>query len=287
MRKNLILVSWAVIFMLFCSVSHAANIIKLDQAKIRIKAPAGQTAIGRIEAKNPADDVKKISVYAEDWVYSSPIGEKEFFMAGTKELSCANWISFVPAEFSINPSGQEYIQYTVRIPENAKGSYHAVLFFESLLGETPEVTDAMAVVPVSVRVGCLVAVEVEGTVERSANVENLKVTKVQDGYTLDADFTNTGNADITVAGNFNVLDSKGMVFGRGEFDYRCTLPKDKVEISSGWKGALSRGTYGLVITLDLGRSLEELGMGRGPIKVLETEVEVDDNGNIVKVGQLR
>lgn len=277
----------AVITLLSGSFLYAANIIRLDQAKIRVKIPAGQTATGRIEIKNPTSEVKKIRVYAQDWVYSNEIGEKDFFPAGTKKLSCAKWVSFVPAEFSLNPAAKEYLQYTIRVPEDAKGGYYAILFFESLLGETKESPEAMAVVPVAVRVGCLVAVEVEGAIERNAQVENLSVAREQEGYKIEADFINKGNTDITVAGNFNVLDKLGMVFARGEFTNRYTLPGDKVKVSSSWKGKLAKGSYDVIITLDLGKSLEELGMGRGPLKVLETVMEVDDTGKVVSLGQLR
>lgn len=267
--------------------SYASKIIHLDQAKIRVKIPAGQTAIGRIEIKNPSAEAKKVRVYAQDWAYSNELGEKDFFLAGTKEFSCAKWISFVPAEFSLNPSAKEYLQYTIRVPEGAKGGYCAILFFENLLGEVKESIDAMAVVPVAIRVGCLVSVEVEGTVERSALVEKLLITKEQEGYRIEADFTNIGNTDIIAAGNFNIIDKLGMVFARGEFDNRYTLPGDKVKISSSWKAKLAKGKYDLILTLDLGKSLEELGLGRGPLKVLETEIDVDEAGKIVSLGQLR
>lgn len=266
---------------------YAANIIRLDQSKIRIKIPAGQTATGRIEIRNPTSEGKKIKVYAHDWVYSNEMGEKDFFLAGTKKFSCSKWITFVPAEFSINPAGREYLQYTLRVPEDAKGGYYAILFFESLLGETKENLEAMAVVPVAVRVGCLVAVEVEGTIERNAQIENFSITGDQENYRIEVDFINKGNADITVAGNFNVVDKQGMVFGRGEFSNRYTLPGDKVKVSSGWKGKLPKGSYDVIMTLDLGKSLEELGMGRGPLKVLETDMEIDESGKIVKFGHLR
>jgi hypothetical protein len=265
----------------------AANIIKLDQSKIRVKVSAGQTAIGKIEVKNPSDSIKNVRVYAMDWSYSTELGEKEFFVPGTKALSCSKWITFAPAEMSVNPSGKEYVQYTIKVPEDAKGSYHSILFFESLMGEAKETPEAMAVVPVAVRVGCLVSVEVEGTVDRSAKVENLTVNRGKEDYAIEADFTNTANADITVGGSFNIVDKQGMVFGRGEFANRYTLAGDKVKISSQWKGKLAKGIYDLVLTLDLGKSLEEVGAGRGPLKVLETDLEVDDNGNAVKVGQLR
>lgn len=277
----------AIFLLLPVSFLYAANVIRLDQAKIRVRIPAGQTAIGKIEIKNPTSEFKKIRVYAQDWVYSNETGEKDFFLAGTKKLSCAKWISFVPAEFSLNPAAKEYLQYTIRVPEGARGGYYAILFFESLLGETKENPEAMAIVPVAVRVGCLVAVEVDGTINRSAQVENLSIIKEKEGYKIEADLINKGNADITVAGNFNVLDKLGMVFARGEFANRYSLPEDKVKISSGWKGKLTKGSYDVIITLDLGKSLEELGMGRGPLKVLETDMEVDESGKVVSLGQLR
>ena len=287
LKRFLILFATVGNLVFLASPAFAANIIKLDQAKIRIIVPAGKTAVGKIEVKNPADDIKKVRVYALDWVYSNELGEKEFFVQGTKALSCSKWITFAPAEFSINPSAEEYVQYTIKIPEDVRGSYHSILFFESMMGEAKETPEAMAVVPVAVRVGCLVSVEVEGTVDRSAKVENLTVKREQEDYTIEADLTNTANADINVAGSFNILDKQGMVFGRGEFANRYTLPGDKAKISSQWKGKLAKGTYDLVLTLDLGKSLEEVGVGRGPLKVLETDLEVDDNGNVAKVGQLR
>ncbi|MDD5166686.1 MAG: hypothetical protein PHQ57_04795 [Candidatus Omnitrophica bacterium] len=269
------------------SLAYASKTIHLDQAKIRVKAPAGQTAIGRIEIKNPSDSTKKIRVYAQDWIYTDALGAKDFFPAGTKTASCAKWISFVPAEFTIAPSGKEYLQYTVRVPPEAKGGYYAVLFFESLLGETPKDAEAMAVVPVAVRVGSLITVEVEGTVERAAQVENLTFNQQGDTYKVEADFTNTGNADIIVAGNFNIVNSEGVVFARGEFPQRYTLPQDKAKLVSNFKANLVAGKYDLIITLDLGKSLEELGMGRGPLKVLETTLEVGQDRQIINVGQLR
>ncbi len=270
-----------------CACAHATNIIKLDQAKIRIVAPAGKTAVGKIEVKNPSEETKIARVYPMDWVYSTELGEKEFFIPESKPLSCSKWITFTPAELTIEPSGKAYVQYTIKVPEDAKGSYHTILFFESMMGQVRETPDAMAVVPVAVRVGCLISVEVEGTVERSVKLENLNIKHEQGDYTIEADLTNTSNADITAGGSFNIVDKQGMVFGRGEFANRYTLPGDKVKILSSWKGKLAKGAYDLVLTLDLGKSLEEVGVGRGPLKVLETDVEVDDNGNVTKVGQLR
>jgi hypothetical protein len=252
-----------------------------------LNIPAGKSAVGKIEITNPSEEVKKISVSALDWVYSDDLGAKEFFPGGTKDLSCAKWISFVPAEFSINPSGKEYLQYTIRAPDNAKGGYNAVLFFESLLGEAPKDSgDSFAIVPVAIRVGSLIAVEIDGTVERKAQVDNLSFKEEGGVYKIEADFLNNGNADIIVAGSYNILNKENEVFARGEFANRYTLPGGKARLSAVCKEKFSPGSYQLIITLDLGRSLAELGMGRGPLKVIEADMEAGKDGKI-KLGALR
>jgi hypothetical protein len=101
------------------------------------------------------------------------------------------------------------------------------------------------------------------------------------------DFKNTGNVDITATGTFDLIDRTGMVYARGKFDEAYTFPSDNATLRGEWKELISAGTYDLIITLDLGKALEEAGMGRGPVIVKEAAVEIGPSGKILSVGALK
>lgn len=283
-------ISFLIVFILLFSSSLCAfKVIQLDKPKIRLIIPPGQSKTGRIEVKNPSPESREIKIYIEDWVYADDTGSKNFMPSGTADLSCANWIDFVPAEFTVPAFGEQYINYTVRVPPDAKGGHYAVIFFESRMGKPEATADAMAVVPVAIRVGSLLYVEPAGTIKRAAQIENLSLSRESKDSPLEikVDFKNIGNVDITAAGNFNIIDKAGIVYGRGEFNTVYTFPSDVTKLTATWKGPIPKGKYDLIITIDLGKALEELGMGRGPAIVREAEIEIGENQEVERVGELK
>jgi hypothetical protein len=236
---------------------------------------------------NPAPDAKKVSVYVNDWKYL-PVqdGTKDFQPPSTFKLSAAKWITFLPAEFTIPAFGKVVLNYTVRVPEDAKGGYYAVLFFENYLGGEQVGAEGVNV-NLAIRVACLFYVEAKGTVERTVVIDNLRFNKQQERFCLSADFSNTGNVDITAKSDFYIIDDKGMVYARGDFNDVYTLPQDTAKISSCWKEIVPAGTYDLVMTIDIGRALKELRMGEIPALTKETQIEIGGSGEVTRIGELK
>jgi len=236
--------------------------------------PAGASKGGAITIDNPTEYPKQIRAYLEDWYYLSTIeGTKEFQPAGTSELSCAKWISFFPAEFTIPPYGRQKINYTVKVPQETKGGHYAILFLET--SGPPAAQEQGVNVGVLVRVGCLFYVEAEGTINRSAAIDNLNVAQNDGaGYQIRANFKNTGNTDITASGTFNIINEKGMVYARGKFNNVYTFPKDTAVLIANWKESLPAGRYDLILTFNLGKAIEEAGLGRGRLMTKEAEIEI-------------
>lgn len=247
-------------------------IIRIDQPKLRLVISPGETQSGTINVKNPAANSLAIKVYLEDWLYTSSIdGSKKFYPPGTLPLSCAEWIRFVPAEFTISPYGKQVVNYTVNCPADAKGGHYAVMFFETSLGE---VKDEEGVnVTVLGRLGSLFCVEPEGTINRTAELSNLSIVRNK-GIDIELQFENTGNIDIISEGTFYLMDRKGIIAARGEFDKIYTFPGDKAVISSSISEQtapeIPEGEYDLVITIDLG----------GMPEVLEARLKVGPSGKI-------
>ncbi len=277
----------ALVFILFnFGVCQAMQIIQIQPAKVRLSIVPGNTQTGLLKVYNYTNDTKYIKVYAEDWVYLAACdGTKEFKRAGSTELSAADWISFSPVEFEISAYGMQLINYSVRVPPDTKGGHYAVLFFEDKMGGKKEEIKGVSV-SLAIRVGVLFYLESQGTVERTARIEDLQISKKEDKFNLQLKFTNTGNVDLTTKSNFYIMDNKGMIYARGEFADVYTFPGNSTNLVAGWKEIIPKGKYDLVLSVDIGKALEEARMGRGPVITKETEIEIGENGEVIKVGEI-
>ena len=137
--------------------------------------------------------------------------------------------------------------------------------------------------------GSLFYIEPEGTIRRTVEVSNLSVTREKENVPLfiSLDMKNTGNVDITASGTFHIINKEGMVYARSEFEKVYTFPQDKGTLKGEWRESIPAGIYDLIITLDLGKALEEAEMGRGPVITKEAEIEIGAYGQVVKVGDLK
>jgi hypothetical protein len=256
-----------------------ASVVRIDQPKVRMSIDPGSAKTGSVKVENLSDQALDVKVYLEDWYYlAAADGTKDFKPSGTLPLSCASWITFVPAEFTIPAFGKKTLNYTVNVPKNASGGHYAVMFFETALGRQQQ-SEGVAV-NVLGRIGSLFYIEPQGTINKACVISNLALNKglSQARFELNADFANTGNVDITATGNYYMIDKKGIVYARGEFNEIYTFPYDKAKLKATWNEALPSGTYDIVITLNLG--------GRSSL-VKEAQVKVDAYGEIVYLGSLK
>jgi len=297
---------WRVIFLFFLlsafclfRLEAAGLSFKADPGKVRLIIPANSSQTGLIKVSSQSNEKIKIKVYLEDWVYTKlQDGTKDFSLAKSTPLSCANWITFNPSEFLLAPYGVQALNYVVRVPPDAKGGHYAVMFFEaaflsesenaeSLEGAKPE--DIRVGTFLNIRLGTLFYIETKDAVKYLAELTNLSVSKEPKNKRLlvAADLKNTGNVDITAGGSFHIIDREGLVFARGEFNNIYTFPGDTAKLTATWKEPLPKGKYDLILTLDLGKALEELNMGRGSVITKEAEIEVGAEGEAIKVGELK
>ncbi|MBN3038637.1 MAG: hypothetical protein JW869_04380, partial [Candidatus Omnitrophica bacterium] len=269
---GLILVS-----LLYSNIASAIT-IRIDQPKVRLQVARGGEKSGTIAVENPSEVTAFVSVYVEDWLYSSTAdGSKNFFPPGTTDLSCAKWITFGPAELQIPPFGKQAITYSVSCPSDADGAHYAVLFFETSLGETED--EQGVSVNVMGRLGSLFVVEPEGTVNRDAKLTNLSVngklsSDSEAKLSIQLNLENTGNVDFASEGTFYIMDDQGLIVARGELSPCYTLPGDKGTIYSNVSKAspsqIPAGEYDLIITIDIG----------GIPKVLEVKLNINPSGEV-------
>ena len=288
MKKiNFLVVFLAILFCFSVKSASAVDLI-IEEGKVRLSVAPESSKTGLIHIKNISSEPISVRAYLEDWYYlPGADGTKEFKPAGAMPLSCAAWISFSPAEFTLPPFGSQVINYIVKVPKNVVGGHYAVLFFETMLPK-PIVEEGVGVA-VAARLGSLFYVEPEGTIKREISIKDFSVEKPQEDLplTLNLGFKNSGNVDITATGSYDLIDKTGMVYARGKFNDVFTFPGDSAVLKGYWKEPIAQGKYDLIITLDLGKALQESGMGRGPTVVKEAAIEIGPAGTVLSVSTLK
>jgi len=203
----------------------------------------GDTISDTMAIHNTSDKNININVYWQDFIYKEPFyGKKDFLQRGTSEYSMSEWISFSPTEFILLPQSKRHINYVIKVPENAKGGYYGVLFFE----QTTEDVEAQKSVKIITRLGSLFFLETTRK-DKSSEITNISINKGK----LSGDIKNNGNVFIFPKGIYYILDSNGIVNTRGEIK-KIYLPCDKkANFDIDIPFEMQPGIYTIVITFDL------------------------------------
>ena len=237
----------------FQSTAFAAT-IRINAPKIQLELSPGETAAGEIAAENPTEESAKVKIYLEDWAYApGGTGEKRFSPVASTPTSAAKWITFSPTDEILKPFGRTVVHYTITVPPDAKGAAYAVLFFETLLGKATD--EEGASVNVAGRVGSLFFIEIKGSNQRKGEIKLLQIKAPVENKPLQiiTSFQNTGSVDITLGGNFLIMDPDGKIKARGDLNKIYTFRNDTETGTTEWVGRLPKGNYQALITYDLGK----------------------------------
>lgn len=245
-----LLFSWMFFGLVSCP---EAATIRVSAPKVQLQLAPGETYSGEITAENPTEEDIKVKMYLEDWVYApGGTGEKNFTPVGSTPLSAAKWIVFSPTEDSIKPFGRTVVRYTIKVPEDAKGTHYAVLFFETFLGVSKN--EEGVNVLVAGRIGSLFYVQVKGSAKIQGEIASVELKPLEGNKPLQivTKFRNTGNVDVTLGGNFLIMDAAGKVCGRGDLNKIYTFPGATESGKTEWIGHPVKGNYQIILTYDLG-----------------------------------
>jgi len=274
------------------SAAFCSSLPYIDQSKIRLSIAPGEKKFGELFVENPTDEPRSMRLYLEDWHYVAPYdGAKEFLPFSSTKRSCARWINFSPAEFTIPPFGKQRVSYSLRVPEGASGGYIAALFFETSMGQivAGEGDKAQAAnIDLKIRIATLFYVEADATVRRLATIDTFSAKTNERGeLSISMNFRNSGNTDITTASSYYIMSDDGLVVARGELNNAYTLPDDRVSLSALWTKPLPEGEYSLVVTLDIGKALENTKFPKPALVTKESRISVGPDGKILSVGPLQ
>lgn len=241
---------------IFLTQSAHAVTLRTQSPLVNLTLKPGQTYTGTIDLTNPGEETILVKVYLEDWTYKeNGTGEKQFSPLNTdpKVKSAGSWMTYNPVELTVAPFSTTGVSYTIRVPETGvEGTYHAVIFFETAIGQG--IDQNGAAVAVSARLGSIIVIDIEGLSPKKGTVHSITVTppsgnKPAKFMTL---FENVGPADVILKGNFMITDANWEVVGRGEMVPIYTQSGYKVNRESEWAGKAAPGAYNILFTFELG-----------------------------------
>jgi len=180
--------------------------------------------------------------------------------AGTHERSASMWVQFSPDEIIVEPHTTGTVNVVVTVPQTAAGSYYSVPVFEAIPAD-PVVSDARqaevstASATIGLRFNGLMSFTTLDTAEYNVEIMGGQITPPSESAELamQLDVRNRSNAHIRVRGSYAILNSAGVLAGRGSIEEQRYLPEQRKLLTTGWAGDLAPGTYTAIVTLSYDR----------------------------------
>jgi len=215
----------------------------------------GQTAVQEFQLGNDTSARVKIRAYAWDW-WMTEKNDKVFGPPGSSpQRSMAGWVSFDPAEVTVEPNSVANIKLFLSVPKDASAGYYSVAFFESVSSELPPPTAGQPRISIVSRLGVLTMVAIDGTEHYQVEVERSEVTPPTEGSELKYSLAlkNRSNVHLMVQGVLAIFTPDHRLVGKTRIQPQRFLPGQNDVIKIPYAGALRPGQYTAVATLIYGR----------------------------------
>jgi len=243
MRKKRVSLFVFILFSFFIF-SNALAQVSLDRGKVKISVEPGKTVSGTLTLRNNSKSDVHLKAYLEDFSYIEPFnGKKSFFPMGSLDKSAGLWINFSPHKLILAPFEKKEVNYVIEVPQNIKGGYTAVLFFENSPKDSAEAEKGFNIVT---RMGCLFFLE---SVDANKEMIIRGVSSGDDVIKIEAE--NLGDVILISKAIFYIMDEEGLVVDRGETANSYLSLGVKSFIDLPLSKGLSSGTYTMVVTFDL------------------------------------
>ncbi len=245
----------AAIFLVLNAPAIADMRMAITPAKLQLSLEPGASHVATVEVSNNGDDAIRMISYVADWTTSRE-GGMVFLPSGAVDRSAAAWVEADLSEFILPPHDSRIVRVSASLPDTARGSYWALLFFEGE-GETREGRLGVAA---KARMGTTIYLTASGTDERDDVLTGMEVerTAAADSLQLVTSLANRGNVHYYPDGWFQVLDESGQVLFEEKLPLRVLLPGRETVYRIPWRPE-SAGSRRLVVTVDPG--LETLMQG--------------------------
>ncbi|MHB8157530.1 MAG: hypothetical protein ACYDEQ_09105, partial [Desulfocucumaceae bacterium] len=98
--------------------------------RIDLSVAPGESRTGIINLDNRGKEKVQVFSYITD-VSMDRYGNMLYPEGGTLATSCEEWMTINPENFFLSQGTSQQVRYTLKVPENAAGSYLASAFFQT------------------------------------------------------------------------------------------------------------------------------------------------------------
>jgi hypothetical protein len=258
-RNLLVLLACATLLSCFSGVQAQQNSVAVTPASIDAKVKRGGSYSQTFTLTNNTGTRLRFRCSVEDVWYGEG-NTRITGRPGTLPHSASLWVQLSPAEVVIEPRSSSVVTAMVTVPSTAAGSYYSVPIFEAtpadpVLADATLATISTATARIGFRFNGLMMFTTLDAAEYNIEIMGGQITppSVATELAVRLDVRNRGNAQARVRGSFAILNSSGVLAGRGAIKEKKYLPDQRKMLETGWAGELPPGKYTTVITLSYDR----------------------------------
>lgn len=225
-------------FVLSFFLAHASRAITLIPPSLEYGAKPGETLTTKVKLFNESASPVTLYPSSDNFTVGDDQGTPRFTNTPTEDL--ASWIKMSTAAVTLQAGDRLDVPVKISVPANADpGGHYAAIFF----GTAPTPTPGTSGVSIGNKVGALVIVRVDGTIEEAGTISSFTVDHSgmysRLPVTFAVHFKNTGNIHVRPAGKITVRNmfggistvqsingSNGAVLPTGSRTFTSTWDKD-------------------------------------------------------------
>lgn len=219
--------------------------------KIELTVMPGETRTGIINVDNKGNAVANIIAYITD-VGMERNGNVTFPEGGSLPHSCEPWLLVNPEQFRLSQGASQQVRYTLKVPNDAAGTYLACVFVQTKPEDRPFATGSA----ISARVGSMIIVNVTGTGIKTAELFSLGTQRSTDGKQTQVELgiRNKGNVLLRPTGTIEIKSEAGWIVDKVNFneDKQAVLPYSERLYPIAISPNVEPGAYRLIATIDYG-----------------------------------
>jgi len=230
--------------------------ISISPLTFEITANPGDKVSNVLKILNNSDSALMVQMKAEDFTAIGESGEVVVREELNESYSLAKWIRVEPEQFTLDPRGQQLVNFTIDVPVSGEpgGHYGSIL---AMIGGTAATGTGAAI---SQKVGSLLLLQVAGPVNELIFVKNFVAPSFSEygPITIDARFENRGTVHLKPRGFVQITDIFGKQAANLSLSQKNILPGSVRKIDTVWDEKILFGKYTATLTAIYGSTNEPL-----------------------------
>jgi hypothetical protein len=246
---------FTLIILLFVCIFSQAQDFEVSPLKLFFNAEPGESQTKFITVKNHSGKAETFILSLSDYSVNNK-GQGQYVEAGSMKNSLADWISFAPSFFPLNPNEEKQVAVTMQQPADEYGSKWGIIFVRTAQEQTAYSADKTVSAGLSVSARIAINVyQTPGTNKNfKATITNLSEISATDDSTrcFNALINNMGDiitdCKVTLIAT-NIVTAEETMYPPYSF---TMFPKSSRKVELYMPKNLSKGSYSLAAVLDYG-----------------------------------